>query len=506
MVAEAAPSEQVRLGESSGRWVLVAAVLGSGMAGIDATVVNVALLALGRDLHAGFAGLQWTINGYTLTLAALILLGGSLGDRYGRRRVFVTGVVWFALASALCALAPTIQMLIAARALQGVGGALLTPGSLAMISASFVAGDRAKAIGAWSGFGGIASAVGPFLGGYLVAGPGWRWIFLINLPLAVVVVLIARRHVPETMDRDAVPYLDLLGAGLGAIGLGGVTYALIDARGGLSAIVVGAGFVGLVGLVGFISTERRSPHPMLPSHIFANRQFAAANIVTFLVYAALGGVFFFLVVNLQVVGGFSPLQAGTALLPITLIMLVFSARVGALAGRIGPRLPMTLGPLVAACGVLLLLRIGPHASYLTAVLPAVTVFGLGLSLIVAPLTTTVLAAAETRYAGVASGVNNAVARAAGLLAVAVLPVVAGIYGDDYRNPLAFAQGFRIAVITCSGLLVMGGSIAAATIRNPPEARHATRSDRRHYCAIDGPPIHAATVRALGRGNDVPGGP
>jgi EmrB/QacA subfamily drug resistance transporter len=498
MVSDAAPPEQVRLGEPSGRWVLVAAVLGSGMAGIDATVVNVALLALGRDLHAGFAGLQWTINGYTLTLAALILLGGSLGDRYGRRRVFVIGVLWFALASALCALAPTIQLLIAARALQGVGGALLTPGSLAMISASFVPGDRAKAIGAWSGFGGIASAVGPFLGGYLVAGPGWRWIFLINLPLAAVVVLIARRHVPETLDPDAVPYLDLLGAGIGAIGLGGVTYALIAARGGLSTIVIGAGVVGLVGLVGFVGTERRSPHPLLPSRIFANRQFTAANIVTFLVYGALGGVFFLLVVNLQVVAGFSPLLAGTALLPITVIMLVLSARAAALAGRIGPRLPMTLGPLVAACGVLLLLRIGSHASYLTAVLPAVTVFGLGLSLIVAPLTATVLAAAETRYAGVASGVNNAVARAAGLLAVAVLPVIAGIYGDDYRNPSTFARGFRIAVIASSALLVIGGLIAAATIRNPPKVSRATPSDPRHYCAIDGPPIQTAAVRAVDR--------
>jgi EmrB/QacA subfamily drug resistance transporter len=486
--------EQVRLGEPTGRWVLVAAVLGSGLAGIDATVVNVALPALGRDLHAGFAGLQWTINGYTLTLAALILLGGSLGDRYGRRRVFLVGVVWFALASALCALAPTIEVLIAARALQGVGGALLTPGSLAMISASFVAGDRAKAIGAWSGFGGIASAIGPFLGGYLVAGPGWRWIFLINLPLAVVVVLIARRQVPESLDPDAAPHLDLLGAGLGAIGLGAVTYALIAAGGGLSARVVGAAVVGLVGMVGFVRTERRSPHPMLPSHIFANRQFTAANMVTFLVYAALGGVFFLLVVDLQVVAGFSPLLAGTALLPVTVIMLVLSARAGALAGRIGPRLPMTLGPLVAACGVLLLLRIGPHASYLTAVLPAVTVFGLGLSLIVAPLTTTVLAAADTRHAGVASGVNNAVARAAGLLAVAVIPVVAGISGDDYLHPSAFADGFRIAVITSSGLLVLGGLLAAATIRNPPEAGLATRSDRRHYCAIDGPPVHTVAGR------------
>jgi EmrB/QacA subfamily drug resistance transporter len=491
-VDSAAPT-QVRLGEPSGRWVLLAAVLGSGMAGIDATVVNVALPALGRDLHAGFGALQWTINSYTLTLASLILLGGSLGDRYGRRKVFLVGVVWFALASALCALAPTIGLLIAARALQGIGGALLTPGSLAMISASFTPDDRAKAIGAWSGFGGIATAVGPFLGGYLVAGPGWRWIFVINVPLGMVVVLIARRHVPETLDPGAVAHLDLLGAALGAVGLGGVTYALIAAGDGWSVSVGGAGIVGIVAMIGFVRTERRSPHPMLPPHIFANRQFTAANAVTFLVYAALGGVFFLLVVDLQVVAGFSPLLSGTALLPVTVIMLVLSARAGALAGRIGPRLPMSLGPLVAACGVLLLLRVDRQASYLLDVLPAVTVFGLGLSLIVAPLTTTVLGAAETRYAGVASGVNNAVARAAGLLAVAVLPVLAGISGEDYRDPAAFADGFRIAITTCAVLLAIGGLVSVATIRNPARMGPAQVPAARHHCALDGPPVQPETV-------------
>jgi EmrB/QacA subfamily drug resistance transporter len=476
--------------------VLVAAVLGSGLAGIDATVVNIALPALGLDLHAGFAGLQWTITGYTLTLAALILLGGSLGDRYGRRRVFLIGVGWFATASALCALAPSIGVLIAARALQGIGGALLTPGSLAMISASFVPADRAKAIGAWSGFGGIASAIGPFLGGYLVDGPGWRWIFLINLPLAAVVVLIARRHVPETLDPDAVAELDVLGAALGALGLGGLTYALIAAGNGWSWSVLAAAVLGLAGLAGFVRTERHSRHPMLPPDIFASRQFTAANLVTFAVYAALGGVFFLLVVNLQVVGGFSPLLAGTALLPVTAIMLALSARAGALAGRIGPRLPMTAGPLVSAVGLLLLLRISRPASYLTQVLPAVVVFGLGLSLIVAPLTTTVLAAAATRHAGVASGVNNAVARAAGLLAVAVLPVVSGISGDDYRSASAFASGFRTAMIISAGLLVAGGLLSALTIRNQrPVAEIARPAGYPHHCGVDGPPLQADPVQA-----------
>jgi EmrB/QacA subfamily drug resistance transporter len=482
---------KVRLGQASGRWVLVATVLGSGLAGIDATVVNIALPVMGDDLHASFAGLQWTVNAYTLTLASLILLGGSLGDRYGRRRVFVVGVMWFAAASALCALAPTIETLVAARALQGVGGALLTPGSLAIISASFVPEDRAKAIGAWSGLGGIATAIGPFIGGYLVAGPGWRWIFLINLPLAVVVVLITRRHVPETLDPNAVPHLDILGAALGAVGLGGVTYALIAAGGGWSRTVALAAVLGIAGMVGFVTVERRSTHPMLPTRIFANRQFTATNVVTFAVYAALGGVFFLLVVNLQVVAGFSPLLSGTALLPITAIMLVFSARAGDLAARIGPRLPMSLGPVVAAFGVLLLLRVGTDAGYVTEVLPAVIVFGLGLSLIVAPLTTTVLAAAETRYAGVASGVNNAVARAASLLAVAVLPVLAGISGDDYQHPGSFADGFRTAMILCAGLLVAGGLISVATIRDPAPAVRARRPERRHHCAVEGPPIQSS---------------
>ena len=337
MSVESSPAVSVSLSEPAGRWVLVAAVLGSALAGIDATVVNVALPRLGEDLGAGFSGLQWTVNAYTLTLAALILLGGALGDRYGRRRVFVVGVAWFAVASTLCALAPTIGWLIAARSLQGVGGALLMPGSLAMISASFVPGDRARAIGAWSGFGGVASAIGPFVGGYLVAGPGWRWIFLINLPLAVVVVVITRRHVPETRDVEARAGLDVQGAVLGAIGLAAITYALTVAGGGGSTRVVLFGLVGVVAMLGFVRLERRSHHPMIPPHLFANQQFTAANAVTFAVYAALSGVFFFLVVNLQVVAGFSPLLAGAALLPVTVIMLLLSARSGALAGRIGPR-------------------------------------------------------------------------------------------------------------------------------------------------------------------------
>ena len=488
MTALAPTKPQLELSDASGKWVLAAAVLGSGLAMIDATVVNIALPALGRDLQADFAGLQWTINGYTLTLAAFILLGGSLGDRYGRRRVFIIGTVWFAAASMLCALAPNIELLVAARALQGIGGALLTPGSLAIIAATFSEADRPEAIGAWSGLGGIATAIGPFLGAYLVAGPGWRWIFFVSVPVAAAVVAIAARHVPESRDPGAAPQLDLAGAALGAVGLGALTYGLTAAGQGWSVTTVAMLGVGLVALGLFVLNEFRTSHPMLPPDIFANRQFSAANIVTFLVYGALGPLFLLLVVALQVVAGFSPVLAGAALLPVTLLMLVLSARAGELAGRIGPRLPMSLGPLVAAGGVLLMLRIGPGSSYIVDVLPSTVVFGLGLSLLVAPLTATVLAAAEARHAGIASGVNNAVARAAGLLAVAVLPVLAGISGDAYQRPEMFLVGFRTALVWCAGLLTLGGLVAGALIRNP--ARSPEPSHRRTFCTLESPPLQA----------------
>ena len=403
----------VTLGSPSGRWILLASILGSGLAGIDATVVNVALPAIGRSLNAGFADLQWTVTAYTLTLASFILLGGSLGDRYGRRRVFVLGIVWFAAASLLCGLAPGTGLLIAARALQGVGGALLTPGSLAMIQASFVPEDRSRAIGLWSGLGGVATAIGPFLGGWLVESVSWRWVFLINVPLAAVVVLIAVARVPETRDPRSVPGLDLAGAGLGVLALGGITYALVEqpSRGFGSVPVLVAGALGVVAAAAFIIVEWRTAHPMLPLGIFASRQFSAANAVTFTVYGGFGAVFFLLVVQLQVVSGFSPIAAGVSILPITVIMLLLSSRSGQLAYRIGPRLQMSLGPLVCAGGLVLMLRIGPAASYLTDVLPGVAVFGVGLAIMVAPLTATALAAAPAEHAGLASGVNNAVARA-----------------------------------------------------------------------------------------------
>ncbi|MFL6128030.1 MAG: MFS transporter [Mycobacteriales bacterium] len=490
-------ARQVRLSEPAGRWVLLATVLGSGLAMLDATVVNVALPRIGEALDTDLAGLQWTLNGYTLTLAAFILLGGSLADRLGRRRMFVLGTAWFAVASALCGLAPNIDVLVAARALQGVGGALLTPGSLAIIMASFVPADRGRAIGAWSGLGGIAAAAGPFLGGWLIQATSWRLVFLINLPLAVVVVLVAARHVPESIDPSAGGRLDIAGAALGALGLAGITYASIAAGAhGLDPAVVGSGLAGLLALAAFVAHQRRTDHPLVPPGLFASRQFTVTNIVTFAIYAAFGAVFFLLVLHLQVVAGFSPLKAGASLLPVTLLMLVLSPRAGALAARIGPRLPMTVGPLVAAVGLLLTLRIGRDADYLTDVLPAVVVFGLGLALLVAPLTAAVLAAAPEEHAGAASGVNNAVARTAGLLAVAVLPPLAGLTGEVYRDPVAFADGYRTATLLAAGLLVVGGLLSAALVSNDVgrvDAGAGPDQDHCFSCPVDGPRLE--TVRS-----------
>lgn len=496
MTAVGTAAEPIRFASASGRWVLLASILGSGLAGIDATVVNVALPTIGRDLHTDFSALQWTVTAYSLTLASLILLGGSLGDRFGRRRVFVIGVVWFATASLLCGLAPSAGLLIAARALQGVGGALLTPGSLAMIQASFAPEDRSRAIGAWSGLGGVATAVGPFVGGYLVETVSWRWVFFINAPLAAIVVVVAVRHVPETRDASATGRIDVAGALLGVLGLGGLTYALIEApnRGAGSAGVLAPGLLGVAALVAFLVVERTGRSPMLPLGIFSSRQFSAANAVTFVVYGAFGGVLFLLVVHLQVVAGFSPVVAGTALLPVTAMMLLLSARSGALAARIGPRLQMSVGPLVVAAALLLMLRIGPDASYLTDVLPAVLVLGLGLATMVAPLTSTALAAADDEHAGVASGVNNAVARAAGLLAVAVLPPAAGLSGAVFNDPVRFAGGFHTALLISVVLLVAGGALAAAVIRNDvlattggADALHRPGHPLMH-CAVGGPPL------------------
>lgn len=460
-------AEPLRLATPRGRWVLFATVLGSGVVGIDATAVNVATPAIGRDFDAGLSSLQWTLNAYTLTLAGFLLLGGSLGDRFGRRRIFTLGVVWFAAASLLCAIAPSVEALIAARALQGVGGALLTPGSLAIIQASFHRDDRGAAIGAWSGLGGIAIAIGPLLGGYLVDAVSWRLIFLLNLPVSAAVIVVAQRHVPETRD-PAQARLDPVGAALAAIGLAGLTYGLIEgpASGWGDPVVLAALIGGVAALAAFVVSQRAGSHPMLPLEIFRSAQFTAANVVTFVVYAALGGAIFLLAIQLQTSLGYSALEAGLSLVPMTVVMLLLSARAGRLAQRIGPRLPMTAGPLLAAVGLAMMTRIDGGAGYVTHVLPAVLVFALGLSFTVAPLTATVLAAASDEHAGVASGVNNDVARIGGLLAVAVLPPLAGISGEDYRDAAALSDGYGTALWICAALCALGGLLALLTIRRP----------------------------------------
>ncbi|MER5576235.1 MFS transporter [Streptomyces massasporeus] len=481
----------VRLASPQGKWILLTTVLGSSMAMLDSTVVNVALPRIGRDLDANLSALQWTVNAYMVTLAGLILLGGALGDRFGRRKVFVVGVVWFALASLLCGIAPNAGVLIAARALQGVGGALLTPGSLALIQASFHPDDRGRAVGLWSGFGGIGAAVGPFVGGWLVDGPGWRWVFLLNVPLALVCVPVALRHVPESGDQQAHGRFDVLGAVLGALALALVTYALIEAGGGGAVVVVSA-VAGLAAAVAFVMVERRRPDPMMPLDIFASRQFTAVNLVTLCVYAALGGFFFLAALQLQVVVGYSALAAGTALLPTTVLMLLLSARSGELAARIGPRIPLTVGPLLCAAGMLMMLRVGPGASYVADVLPALVVLGLGLVTLVAPLTATVLGSVSVVRAGLASGINNAAARAAGLIAVAALPLLAGMGEEAYREPAAFDTAFDKAMGWCAGALVVGSVIAAAVVRRPPP--DCKRPECLRHGGVTAPPLEGEPVR------------
>ena len=450
----------IRWGTPAARWVIAATVLGSGIAFLDGTIVNVALRAIGQDLDTGVSGLQWTVDAYLVTLTALLLFGGALGDRFGRRRIFIAGLASFTVASVACGLAPDATVLAISRGVQGAAGALLVPGSLAIIGSSFHDADRGRAIGAWSGLAGIAGAIGPFLGGWLIDTFSWRWVFLVNVPLAIVAVAITLRHVPESRASTNQP-IDGWGAFLAALGLTTVCWALIESDNGVGAAQLVSGAVGIGAIVAFLVVESRSSHPMLPLRLFRNRTFSGTDGTTLAVYAALGAALFMVVLELQIALGYSALEAGSSLVPITILMLFLSSRAGALAQRIGPRLPMTIGPLVIAAGLLLFTRITPGQGYVATVLPGAIVFGLGLSFTVAPLTSTVLASVDDSELGVASGVNNAASRLAGLLSVAVLPAVVHL---DTTLPGAVLTGkVAVALRACAVLSVIGAAIAWLTV-------------------------------------------
>ncbi len=496
---------------SAKRLTLLACILGSGIALLDGSVVNVALPSIQRALGGGLAGQQWVSNAYLLTLGSLILVGGSLGDLYGERRVFALGVGGFGVASLLCALAPTIGVLIACRALQGVAGALLTPSSLAVIVATFPEDERGPAIGTWTAFGGVAAVVGPFVGGLLLQVASWRWVFLINLPLVAVCVALILTAIPRAAPQRGGRRVDVPGALLCALGLGGPVYALIEQpRLGWSDPQVLLPLVGGV-LMGaaFLVREARTRDPMLPLGLFARRNFAVGNVETLTMYAGLSTLFFFLVLFLQQVAGYSPLESGLATLPTTVVMFALSRRFGALADRRGPRLFMGAGPIVAGIGLLLLLRVQVQVDYLTEILPALLVFSVGLSMTVAPLTAAVLAGVEEGQAGIASGVNNAIARVAGLLGIAAVgAIVATQFASSLQSHLAGTRlspsaqtavaaaerqtlgtpsvaglpprqaaavqqaaedaslaSFRSGIGIAAGLVLLGGAVGAAGIRN-----------------------------------------
>jgi len=496
--------------KARGRWILAATILGSSMVFIDGTVVNVALPALQANLNATAVDVQWVVEAYALFLAALLLLGGSLGDHFGRRRIYAIGVVLFALASIWCGVAPSVNQLIAARAVQGVGGALLVPGGLAIISASFPEAERGRAIGTWSGSTAITTALGPVIGGWLIEHVSWRAVFFLNLPLAVIVLLLVVRCVPESRNEEESQKLDLTGATLATLSLGAIVYGLIESsRLGLqSAIVIGAVLAGLIIFGAFIVVEARVAHPMMPLNLFRSRNFTGANLLTFFLYAALAGTLYFMPLNLIQVQGYSATAAGGAMLPFILIMFLLSRWSGGLVKRYGARLPLLIGPIIAAAGFATFLRPGVGGSYWKTFFPAVVVLGIGMAISVAPLTTTVMNSVKAGHAGIASGVNNAVSRTAGLLAVAVfglimfhsfnvcldqrlnqitIPVevrqalnaerirlaateIPGNVNDETRQAIkqaineCFVFGFRRVMLVGAVLALMGSAIAWLTIR------------------------------------------
>ncbi|MGI9558004.1 MAG: MFS transporter [Solirubrobacterales bacterium] len=493
--------------------ILVTTILGSSIVFLDGTVVNVALPSIRDDLDAGLAGQLWVIEAYLLALVSVLLVGGSLGDIYGRRRMFEIGLVGFGATSILCAIAPTTELLIAGRALQGIAGGLLVPGSLAILAATFEGEERGRAVGLWTAWSGIATVAGPAGGGLLVTLTDWRWVFWINIPLVIVTLWLARRVVPESRDPEASREVDFVGIGLSAGGLGAFVYALIQqpTHGWGDPQIFVTLIVGVAALIAFVIWEARAKAPMLPLSLFRIRNFAVANISTLAVYAGLFGAITFVTLFLQEVAGYSPLEAGLATTPVTLLLFFLSPRFGALASGVGPRLPMGLGPIIGGVGLLLMLRVDFSGSYLTDVLPALLLFGVGLAMTVAPLTATVLDSVEERRAGIASGVNNAVSRVAGLVAIAVLgAVISGQFtssvdeslSDRSLSPPANAalveakeapfagvdltglpeeervalspaitdaseSGFHLGMVIGGVLLILGGVISAIWIRNPP---------------------------------------
>ena len=481
----ATQSDGLVLHSTAGRVALTATIAASGMASLDATVVNVALPHIARDLDANVSALQWVLTGYLLALASLILLAGALGDRWGRRRVFQLGTVWFAAASLLCGVAPTINVLIAARVLQGIGGALLTPGSLAIIQASFRETDRAAAVGAWSGFGGVAGAIGPFVGGAVVDGPGWRWAFLLNIPVAAIVIVCSRAAVPETRDTHTTGSLDVRGAAYAVVGLATITWALTEAgpRGWDDPAVIGAIVVAVMAMTVFVLHVRSSESPLVPPALFRNRTFTVVNLGTVFLYASIGLTFFLVAYELQVAAGWTALEAGISMLPATVLMLLLSARSGALAQQIGPKLQLTIGPILTAAGLLLLTRVGPSPRWITDVLPGAVVLGCGLVTFVAPLTATVMAAADADHVSVASGVNNAVARAASLGGLAVIPVVSGL--TTATGAADVTDAYRTALVMAAALAVMATPVMLVGLTGKTESH---RTARRIHCAVDGPPL------------------
>jgi EmrB/QacA subfamily drug resistance transporter len=483
------------------RLTLLAAILGSGVATIDGSIVNVALPAIEQDLGGGLSGQQWVSNAYLLTLASLILIGGSLGDIYGERRVFALGLTAFGVMSVACALAPTIEVLIAARALQGAAGALVTPSSLAIIVAAFGPKERGAAIGSWTAWGAIAAIVGPLAGGWIVDQVSWRWIFALNVPLVLGTLVLVFAAVPR-VTREAVRRVDFVGAGLCALGLGGFTFALIEQpRYGWGSPVILVPLVGgVVAFGAFLAYERRAAEPMLKLELFGRRNFTVGNVETLAMYGGLGILFFFLVIYLQQVAGYSALESGLTTVPVTVVMFALSRRFGALADRLGPRLFMGAGPLIAAAGILLLLRVGMHPSYATDLLPALLVFALGLSLTVAPLTATVLADADETDAGIASAINNAVARVAGLVGVSVVGVVVAttLVGDTFAPNDESVDAFRQVVWICALLVAAGGVTGALGIVNPRRTVEAERCAGGQLVgapqpAVDSTPLPARTI-------------